>query len=132
MYRISSDINFSLPVIDVQATSKKLKDLRESRGLTVSDIQRMMGMQNPQSIYTWENPQRKYLPCLENLIALAKIYGVSLDDLIVLKNSESPMSVCEPHLLTSISEDLAAFIKNNASENVQEALHQFYSQFSGL
>ena len=126
MYRISGDIGFSLPVIDVQATSKRLKDIREEKGIAVADIQQMMGMQNPQSIYTWENPNRKYLPCLENLIALAKIYSVSLDDLIVLKNDGGSMSVCEPQLVGDVAEEIKAFVKSNASRKVQEAIWQFY------
>lgn len=126
MYRISGDIGFSLPVIDVQATSKRLKDIREEKGIAVADIQQMMGIQNPQSIYTWENPNRKYLPCLENLIALAKIYGVSLDDLIVLKKDDGSMSVCEPQLVGDVAEEIKVFVRDNASRKVQEAIWQFY------
>ena len=72
-------MNFHTPVIDVSATSKNIKSLREERGITVSEIQKMFGMENPQSIYNWENPEKKTLPCIDNLILLAKIYKVTLD-----------------------------------------------------
>jgi transcriptional regulator with XRE-family HTH domain len=127
MYRISHDNGFTLPVIDVQATSKRLKEIREKRGFTVADIQKIFGMQNPQSIYTWENPNLKYLPCLENLIALAKIYGVSIDDLIVIEEDDSSMYLCDSQLVSCISEDIMMFIKNNASKRVQEAIWFFYN-----
>lgn len=127
MYRISHNCFFSLPVIDVQATSKRLKEIREERGITVAEIQQMLGMQNPQSIYTWENPNRKYLPCLENLVALAKIYDVSLDDLIIIKKEDAPMYVCDSQFMAGTSEDIAIFIKNNASAKVQEAIRQYYN-----
>ena len=48
------DPGFSIPVIDVPATSKRLKELRESQKITVAQIQKLLGMENPQSIYTWE------------------------------------------------------------------------------
>ena len=53
IYKI--DPSFSIPVIDVPATSKRLKELRESQNITVAQIQKLLGMENPQSIYTWEN-----------------------------------------------------------------------------
>ncbi|MBO4629091.1 MAG: helix-turn-helix transcriptional regulator, partial [Treponema sp.] len=80
MINNQTNMNFRAPVIDVCATSKNLKSLREGRGISVSEIQKMFGMENPQSVYNWENPEKKYLPCLDNLVFLAKIYKVSLDD----------------------------------------------------
>ena len=80
------DPSFSIPVIDVPATSKRLKELRESHNITVAQIQKLLGMENPQSIYTWENANEKYLPRLDNLVTLAKLYKVSLDELIINGN----------------------------------------------
>ncbi|MBR0100427.1 MAG: hypothetical protein IJP90_12055 [Treponema sp.] len=53
---VSYDINplFTIPVIDVPATSKNLKLLREKHNITVAEIQKLFGMENPQSIYTWD------------------------------------------------------------------------------
>ena len=64
---------FTIPVIDVPATSRNLKLLREKKGLSVAEIQKVLGMENPQSIYTWENQENKYLPRLDNLVTLAKL-----------------------------------------------------------
>ena len=49
--------SFSIPTIDVPATSQNLKKLRENNNITVAQIQKLLGMENPQSIYIWENPE---------------------------------------------------------------------------
>ena len=55
---------FTVPIIDVAETSKNLKDIREKKKISISELQQVFNMQNPQSIYTWENSESKYLPVL--------------------------------------------------------------------
>ena len=127
MINNQTNINFRAPVIDVTATSKNLKALREGRGITVSEIQNMFGMENPQSIYNWENPERKTLPCIDNLILLAKIYKVALDELIVIKEDDnSALSIKEPCPSYGIPAETMDFIYKNASENVRSALVKYF------
>ena len=76
---------FAFPVIDAPATSKKLKALREKRKISIAQIQKLFGMENPQSIYIWEDEKEKFLPRLDNLVVLAKLYKVSIDEMIVTK-----------------------------------------------
>ena len=71
------------PVIDIPATSRRLKEIREKRGLKIADVQKLFNFEYPQAVYDWENPEKKTLPRIENLVFLAKIYGVSMDELIV-------------------------------------------------
>lgn len=71
------------PVIDIPATSRRLKEIREKRGLKIADVQKLFNFEYPQAVYDWENPEKKTLPRIENLVFLAKIYGVSIDELIV-------------------------------------------------
>lgn len=71
------------PVIDIPATSKRLKEIRENRGLKISDVQKFFKFEYPQAVYDWENPEKKTLPRIENLVFLAKIYDISMDELIV-------------------------------------------------
>ena len=120
-------MNFRAPVIDVSATSKNLKSLRERRGITVSEIQKMFGMENPQSIYNWENPERKTLPCIDNLVLLAEIYKVTLDELIVIKEDDSAeLSIKEPRPAYGISDEILDFVHKNTSENVLSALVKYF------
>ena len=122
-----SNDDFSFPVIDVPATSKNLKMLRVSRGISVASIQQLLEMQNPQSIYTWEDSQSKYLPRLDNLVVLSRIYKVSIDDLIVLRESEEGRGVISesrpPYGCKAESLD---YIRMNASKNVQIALGKYF------
>ena len=122
-----TNLNFRVPVIDVPATSKNLKSLRERRGITVSEIQNMFGMENPQSIYNWENPERKTLPCIDNLVMLAKIYKVALDEMIVIREDDrSELSISEPRPAYGISTEILGFVHKNASESVLSALVKYF------
>ena len=119
--------DFSFPVIDVPATSKNLKKLRESSGFSVANLQKLLEMQNPQSIYTWEDSNNKYLPRLDNLVILSKLYKVSIDDLIVLRESEkvglSISESCPPYGFNSETLD---YIRINSSKNVRIALGKYF------
>ena len=122
------DASFSFPVIDVPATSINLKKLRESRGISVANLQQLLEMTNPQSIYTWEDSGSKYLPRLDNLVILSKIYKVSIDELIVLKESnEVVLSISESRTPYGYKPETLDYIKMNASKNVQIALGKYFN-----
>ena len=124
------DASSSFPVVDVSATSKNLKKLRESQGISVANLQQLLEMANPQSIYTWEDSGSKYLPRLDNLVILSKIYKVSIDDLIILKESgEAVLSIGESRPPYGYSPEVIKYIKLNASENMKRAI-EMYFEFS--
>ena len=119
--------SFELPVIDVAETSKNLKKLRLQHGISVAEIQRLLGMENPQSIYTWENSDCKYLPRLDNLVTLAKLYKVSLDDLIVIRTEKTDvLSVSQPCVFSGLSSEDMSCLQENASREVSLALENYY------
>lgn len=70
-----------IPVIDMTATGINIERLRKSAGLTVKDVQDIFGFSTPQAIYKWQRGTA--IPTVDNLVALAAIFGVTLDDLIV-------------------------------------------------
>ena len=122
------DASFSFPVIDVPATSKNLKKLRESHGISVANLQQLLDMVNPQSIYTWEDSNNKYLPRLDNLVILSKIYKVSIDDLIVLKESENVvLSISESRPPYGFTTETLDYIRINASKNMRIALGKYFN-----
>ena len=43
-----------MPVIDMTATGRKIRDLRVAAGISVGDLQAALGFANPQSIYKWQ------------------------------------------------------------------------------
>ena len=124
---IDNGSNFSIPTIDVPATSQNLKKLRENNNITVAQIQKLLGMENPQSIYIWENPEKKYLPRIDNLITLAKLYKVTLDEIIILKEEETTDFIFhekEPNY--GFSKETLDFINCHSNLNTKQALKNYY------
>lgn len=73
----------NLPHINVDATGKQLKRIRKEHNFSVQDIQHQIGLISAQAIYKWERGQA--LPSLDNIVILAKLYKVTLDDLLVIE-----------------------------------------------
>lgn len=62
-------------------TGRNIMRLRKESGLSVNELQRILGFATPQAIYKWQ--QGKTLPSLDNLVALAAVFGVRIDDILV-------------------------------------------------
>ena len=71
----------NLPVIDMIRTGQNIGRLRKQAGLSVRDLQDMFGFATPQAIYKWQ--QGVALPTIDNLVVLAAILQVRLDDILV-------------------------------------------------
>ena len=59
--------------------------LRKAAGLTVRDLQAAFGFNSPQAIYKWQNGAA--LPTVDNLIGLAALLHVHIDDILVVDHS---------------------------------------------
>jgi transcriptional regulator with XRE-family HTH domain len=70
-----------VPVIDLAATGRNIKSLRVSAGISVRDLQVILGFTNPQAIYKWQNGDS--MPSIDNLVILAAVLGVTVDEIIV-------------------------------------------------
>ena len=70
-----------LPSIDLTATGIRIMQLRERTGLSVQDLQDIFGFTTPQAIYKWQRGAT--LPSLDNLVALAAVFGTTMDAIIV-------------------------------------------------
>lgn len=70
------------PVIDMQATGQNIMRLREENGLSVRDLQNIFGFATPQAIYKWQ--RGVVLPTVDNLIILAEVFQVHIDDILVM------------------------------------------------
>ena len=71
----------NLPVIDMLGTGQNIGRLRKLAGLSVKDLQDIFGFATPQAIYKWQ--QGVALPTIDNLVVLAAILQVRLDDILV-------------------------------------------------
>ncbi len=73
-----------IPVIDMTATGRNITFLRIRAGLTVRDLQAVFGFSTPQAIYKWQRGTA--LPTLDNIVVLAAVFGVTVDELIVYQD----------------------------------------------
>ena len=71
----------NMPVIDMARTGQNIGRLRKQAGLSVRDLQDIFGFATPQAIYKWQ--QGVALPTIDNLVVLAAILQVRLDDILV-------------------------------------------------
>ena len=72
----------NLPVIDMVKTGQNIGRLRKQAGLSVRDLQDIFGFATPQAIYKWQ--QGAALPTLDNLVVLAAVLQVRMDDILVI------------------------------------------------
>ena len=72
-----------IPVIDMTATGVNITRLRINAGLTVKDLQDIFGFSTPQAIYKWQRGTA--LPTVDNLVVLAAIFGVKIDDILIFQ-----------------------------------------------
>ena len=70
-----------IPTINRVRTGQNIMNLRQERGLSVRDIQEVFGFVTPQAIYKWQHGTA--LPTIDNLVVLAAILQVQIDDILV-------------------------------------------------
>lgn len=80
------------PVIDLVATGENILRLRKLKGLSVRDLQRYFGFEEPQAIYKWQ--KGKSLPTVDNLYALGALLDVPMEEITVLKYSIITDCIC--------------------------------------
>lgn len=73
-----------IPVIDMTATGINITRMRIAAGLTVKDVQDVFGFSTPQAIYKWQRGAA--LPTVDNLVVLAAIFGVKIDDILIFQD----------------------------------------------
>lgn len=69
------------PTIDLMRTGANIVRLRKAAGLTVHDLQMVFGFNSPQAICKWQNGAA--LPTVDNLIVLAALLHVRIDDILI-------------------------------------------------
>ena len=72
----------TMQVIDMTATGQNIARLRKASGISVRQMQDIFDFGTPQAIYKWQNGTS--LPTVDNLVTLSGIFGVPIDDILVL------------------------------------------------
>ena len=75
----------SFPVVNMKQTGLNIAMLRQQHGLSVKQLQGMMGFATPQAIYKWQHGET--LPTVDNLVALAAIFHVPIDAILVTQDA---------------------------------------------
>ena len=68
------------PVLDAKATGARIKELRKAHHLKVEEVARFMGFESEQAVYKWQRGDS--LPTVDNLYALSRLFGTSVDDIL--------------------------------------------------
>lgn len=71
----------TIPFVDMKQTGQNICVLRVQRGISVKQLQLMMGFGTPQAIYKWQHGES--LPTVDNLVALSAIFDVPIDAILV-------------------------------------------------
>lgn len=74
------------PVINMKATGNRIRDLRKERKMKIEDIVEYMGFESQQAVYKWQRGES--LPTVDNLYALSRLFGTTVDDILVGSDEE--------------------------------------------
>ena len=58
--------------------------------MSVKDLQDVFGFTTPQAIYKWQHGTA--LPTIDNLVVLAAVLGVKIDDILVMTDMQISIS----------------------------------------
>ena len=72
-----------MAILDITATGLKIKDLLKEKKIKAKDIAAKLGFASAYPIYKWMNGQT--MPTLDNLVMLADLLDVKVDDVLVVK-----------------------------------------------
>ena len=75
-----------MPIIDMQRTGENIKHLRQQNNMTVRELQDIMGFETPNTIYKWQHGDT--LPTVDNLVVLAAIFKVKVDDILIVEKQD--------------------------------------------
>lgn len=98
--------------------ANRLVKLRKEKGLSQEELADRLGLSR-QAVSKWERAEAS--PDTDNLICLAKIYGVSLDEL--LKTEDDEKTIIEEQIKTDKSEDNEKENTVNESAKAKEKVH---------
>lgn len=81
---------FTIPAIDMAKTGQNIMNLRIQAGLSVKDLQEIFGFSTPQALYKWQHGTA--LPTMDNMVVLAAVFGVKIDDILVVTDTQLRVS----------------------------------------
>ena len=80
----------TIPTIDMVRTGQNINRLRKMAGVSVKQLQDVFGFSTPQAIYKWQHGAA--LPTIDNLVVLASVLGVRIDEILVVTEMQISLS----------------------------------------
>ena len=78
-----------IKVIDNQATCRNLKKMLDERGISARQVQQELQLESVQAVYKWfrtaNGGKTSGIPSIDNLVLLAELMDVTLEDILVLR-----------------------------------------------
>lgn len=71
-----------MPTIDMIETGKRIKDMRKKHHMKIQDIMDVCGI-SANAICKWQKGES--IPTIDNLVILAALWGVKIDDILVIQ-----------------------------------------------
>ena len=75
-----------MPMVDLKRTGENINRLRVKNNMSVKELQDVFGFTTPQAIYKWQHGTA--LPTVDNLVVLATVFGVTVDEILVVEKGE--------------------------------------------
>ena len=69
--------------INMTQTGKNISRLRKENGITVKQIQDVMGFNTPQAVYKWQRGET--MPSLDNILVLSKLFNKSVEEIVAIE-----------------------------------------------
>ena len=71
--------------VDMVRTGQNIGRLRKQAGLSTAALQAALGLASPRAIFKWQRGD--CLPTVDNLVVMAALFGVRIDDILVIAAS---------------------------------------------
>ena len=84
--RLNKDMRFNLELAALNLLAAA-EEMRRNEGMTVKDLQGIFGFSTSQAIYKWQRGTA--MPTLDNIVVLAAVFGVKVDDILVYQTAFS-------------------------------------------
>ena len=84
--RLNKDMRFNLELAALNLLAAA-EEMRRNEGMTVKDLQGIFGLSTSQAIYKWQRGTA--MPTLDNIVVLAAVFGVKVDDILVYQTAFS-------------------------------------------
>jgi transcriptional regulator with XRE-family HTH domain len=62
-------------------TGNNIARLRKEKGITVRQIQEVMGFNTPQAIFKWQRGET--MPTLDNIVVLSELFNTAIEEIVV-------------------------------------------------